>query len=90
LLLPGQSSSVTTAVLCVRWVYSGDVTAPKKTSDGKKRSDFAISGGRFPLNTKGRAEIAPKDAASARKAGSITKAQEKTIDRKAAAVRKKK
>lgn len=55
----------------------------------EKRAEFAISGGRFPLNTTGRVKAAPGLAGRSEKAGNISKAQERTIDAKAAAARKK-
>lgn len=51
------------------------------------RAKFALSGGRFPLNTPGRVQVAPKDAAIAERAGSITPAERQTVDNKAAAAR---
>lgn len=48
------------------------------------RADFALSGGRFPLNTAGRVQVADKDAAIAEKSGSITPAERATVERKVA------
>jgi len=56
-----------------------------KSSDGKKRGDFALpKRGMFPLNTPGRVKAAPGLAARSEKAGTITKAQEATVKRAAA------
>lgn len=58
----------------------------RKSSNGKARSDFALPARRmFPLNTPGRVAAAPGDAARARRAGTITAAEEATVKRKAAA-----
>lgn len=55
-----------------------------KSSDGKKRSDFALpSRGMFPMNTAGRRSAAPGLAARAQKAGTITAAEKKKVDRAA-------
>ena len=51
------------------------------------RGDFALPGGRFPLNTTGRVQVADKDAAIARKAGTITPAQEAQVKAAVAAKR---
>ena len=48
------------------------------------RADFALPGGKFPLNTAGRVKVAPELAAVSRKKGNITAAQEATVDRAAA------
>lgn len=53
------------------------------------RSKFALPGKKFPLNTLGRIKAAPSLAARSRKAGNITRAQEATVKRKAAAARKR-
>jgi hypothetical protein len=65
--------------------------APKpKASAGKApRADFALSGGRFPLNTAGRRKVADKDATVARKAGTISAAEQAKVKRAVAAKRKK-
>ena len=61
----------------------------RKSSDGKKRSDFALPDREmFPLNTAGRRKAAPGMAERALKAGTITAAEKKRVDR--AASRKKK
>jgi hypothetical protein len=52
------------------------------------RADFALAGGKFPLNTPGRVAAAPGLAAYSRAKGNITAAQEATVDRKAAAKRR--
>jgi len=59
---------------------------PSKGNDMSKapRADFALPGGRFPLNTPGRVQIADKDAAIARAHGTITAAEEATVKRKVA------
>lgn len=53
-------------------------------SNGKKRSDFALPGKHFPLNTPGRVKAAPGLAARSEKAGNITKAQEQKVVKAAA------
>jgi len=45
------------------------------------RAEFALPGGRFPLNTPGRVKVADKDAAIARKAGTINAAEEAKVKR---------
>lgn len=52
------------------------------------RAGFALPGDRFPLNTVGRVQVADKDAAIARRAGTITAGEEATVKRKVAAKRK--
>lgn len=59
----------------------------RKPSRGD-RSDFALPGGRFPLNKPGRVAAAPGLAAYSFKKGNITAAQKATVDRKAAAKRR--
>lgn len=56
------------------------------------RADFALPPtagklGAYPLNTAGRRQVADKDAAVARRAGTITPAQEATVKRKVAEAR---
>lgn len=61
----------------------------RKSSDGKTRGEFALPARHmFPLNTPGRVAAAPGMAERARKAGTITAAEEATVKRKAAAKRK--
>lgn len=56
----------------------------RKSSDGKKRSDFALPDRKmFPLNTAGRRKVAPQMAARAEKAGTISAAEKKKVDRAA-------
>ena len=47
------------------------------------RSDFALPGGRFPLNTPGRRAAAPGLAAYSEKKGNITAGQAAEVTRKA-------
>lgn len=47
------------------------------------RANFALPGGRFPLNTPGRRKIAPELAAYSERKGNISKAQEQMVVRKA-------
>ena len=62
-----------------------------KSSNGTTRSEFALPARRmFPLNTPGRVAAAPGDAEKARRAGTISAAEEATVKRKAAAKRKAK
>lgn len=49
------------------------------------RADFALPGGRFPLNTPGRRKVAVKDAVISQRAGNISAADVATIRRKVAA-----
>ncbi len=54
----------------------------------KKRADFALPKGKFPLNTAGRRKVAPLDAKIAEEKGTITESQEKRVvsaDKKAKA-----
>lgn len=48
------------------------------------RADFALSGGRFPLNTPGRRQVAVKDAVISEQAGNISPAEVATVRRKVA------
>jgi hypothetical protein len=48
------------------------------------RSDFALPGGKFPLNTPGRVKAAPGLAGYSESKGNITPAQEAEVKRKAA------
>ena len=54
-------------------------------SDGKQRAEFALPGGRFPMNTAGRVAAAPGMAARSAAKGNITHAQAAQV--KAAAAR---
>lgn len=49
------------------------------------RGDFALSGGRFPMNTEGRKKAAPGLAAYSHAKGNITAAEEAQVDRAAGA-----
>lgn len=51
-----------------------------------KRSDFALRGGRFPMNTPGRRAIAPMMAKHALNRGTISRAQYEKVIRKAGRV----
>jgi hypothetical protein len=53
------------------------------------RADFALSGGRFPLNTPGRVQVADKDAAIARAHGTISAGEEAQVKSAVAAKRGK-
>ena len=55
----------------------------------KARGDFALPGGRFPLNTPGRIKAAPGLARYSEAKGNITAAQAEEVARKAAAKRAK-
>jgi hypothetical protein len=55
----------------------------KKGCSKPMRGDFALSGGRFPLNTPGRRKAAPGMAAYSFKKGNITAAQKAQVDRAA-------
>jgi hypothetical protein len=48
------------------------------------RTDFALPGGKFPLNTPGRVAAAPGLAAYSERKGNITPGQEAEVKRKAA------
>lgn len=47
----------------------------------KKRADFALPGGRFPLNTPGRRKVAVKDAVVSERAGNISSQQVAAVRR---------
>lgn len=56
-----------------------------KQRAGMKDSEFALSGHRFPIEDRNHQEAALRDAPHALHAGSITAAEESTIERKARA-----
>lgn len=66
-----------------------EAQARKDNAPKLPRADFALPGGKFPLNTPGRRQVADKDAAVAKKAGTISASQEAAVKRKVKATRGK-